>query len=68
MLAEHWEPNSGCELSKTVGWVVHFSSGDRGSESPLLVQIVMSMACRVLFITSKNKQKKPTPNLCYYWG
>ena len=54
MLAEHWEPNSGCELSKTVGWVVHFSSGDRGSESPLLVQIVMSMACRLLFFAGEN--------------
>ena len=33
-------------------WVVHFSTGD--SESPLLVQIFMSTACRLLFIAGKN--------------
>lgn len=33
-------------------WVVHFSNDDSGS--PLLVQIFMSMACNLLFITEEN--------------
>jgi len=36
--------------------VVHFSSGDSNSGSPLLVQIAMSVACRLLFITGENAQ------------
>ena len=38
------------------GWVVHFSSGDSGSGSPLLVQTFTSAACRFLFITEENMQ------------
>jgi len=33
-------------------WMVHFSSGDKNSH--LLVQILMSMAYRLLFITGEN--------------
>lgn len=42
----------GCKHSEP--WVVHFNSGNSGS--PLLVQIVVSMACRLLFIAGKNAQ------------
>jgi len=35
-------------------WVVHFSSSDRNSGSPLLVHILTSVACRLLFIAGKN--------------
>jgi len=35
-------------------WVVHFSSGDSGSRSSLLVQIFTSMARRFLFIAGEN--------------
>ena len=33
--------------------VVHFSSGDN-SQSPLLVQISASAACRLLFVAGEN--------------
>ena len=36
-------------------WVVHFSSGDSGS--PLLVQVVTSMACGLLFIAVDHVEK-----------
>ena len=35
-------------------WVVHFSSGDSDSGSPPLVQILTSVARRLLFIPGKN--------------
>ena len=41
-------------VSRVRWWVVHFSSGNSDSGAPLLVQIVMRMACRLLFITGKN--------------
>ena len=48
-----WRPPiSGCELMRW--WVVHFSSGDSDSRSPPLVQIFMSIACRLLFIAGEN--------------
>ena len=50
-----WRPNSGCE-HRVVVWVVHFSSGNSDSGLPPLLQIFMSMACRLLFITGKNVQ------------
>jgi len=45
-------PNSGYQHCE--GWVVYFSSGNNNSESPLLVQICMSTACRLLSITGEN--------------
>ena len=35
-------------------WVLHFSSGDSDGGAPLLVQVFMSIKCRLLFITGKN--------------
>ena len=35
-------------------WVVRVSSGESGNGSPLLVQIFMRTACRLLFITGEN--------------
>ena len=43
------------EVSTVRWWVVHFSSGNSDS-SPLLLQIVMSVACRLLVIAGKNAQ------------
>ena len=41
----------------TLRWcVVHFSTGDSSSGSPLLVQIFTSTAYRLLFIIGKNAQ------------
>ena len=37
-------------------WVVHFSTGSSDSGSPLLLQIVMSVACRLLFIAGENAE------------
>ena len=37
-------------------WVVHFSIGSSDSGSPLLLQIVMSVACRLLFIAGENAE------------
>ena len=55
VLAEcFWRPNSGCEHSRAV--VVRFSSGDSDSRSPLLVQIVLNVVCRLLFIPRENAQ------------
>ena len=42
------------DVSTVRKWVVHFSSGNSGS--PLLMQISMSMACRLLLITGENAQ------------
>ena len=36
--------------------MVHFNSDNSYSESPILVQVFMSMACRLLFIAGKNAQ------------
>ena len=36
--------------------MVHFSSGESGSGAPLLVQILMSAARRLLFIAGQNAQ------------
>lgn len=33
-------------------WLVHFSSGNSGS--PLLMQVFMSVACRLLLIADEN--------------
>ena len=41
------------DVSTVRQWVVHFSSGDSDSGSPPLVQIFMSVACRLLFIAGK---------------
>lgn len=35
-------------------WVMHFSSDESGS--PLLVQMLSSVACRLLFVAGKNAQ------------
>jgi len=35
-------------------WVVHFISGDSGS--PLVVQILTSTVCRLLFIAGENAE------------
>ena len=40
------------DVSTVRQWAVHFSSSDCGS--PTLVQIVTSMACRLLLITGVN--------------
>jgi len=41
----------------TVRWgVAHFSSGDSESDSPLLVQMITSTACRLLFIAGEYAQ------------
>ena len=37
------------DVSTVRKWVVHFSSGNSGS--PLLVQVLISMTCRLLFIS-----------------
>ena len=37
-------------------WVVSFSSSNSDSVSPLLVQIFMSTACRLLFTAAKNAE------------
>jgi len=47
-----WRPNSGCEHSE--GLVILFSNYDSGA--PLLVQLLMSEAYRLLFIAAKNAQ------------
>jgi len=44
------------DVSTVKQWVVHFSSGDSDSMSPLLVQIFTSLAHRLLFITGDNAQ------------
>ena len=36
--------------------MVHFSIGDKDQGSPLVVQVLADMACRLLFITGKNAQ------------
>ena len=38
----------------TMMWVMHFSSGVSNSGSPPVLQICMSMACRLWFIAGKN--------------
>ena len=40
------------DVSTVRQWVVHFSGSDSGS--PLLVQIFMNVACRLLFIAGEN--------------
>ena len=50
-----YKPNSGCEQNELVGGSV-FSSGDRVSGSPLLMQTVVSVAHRLLFTTDENAQ------------
>ena len=42
------------DMSTVKRGVVHFSSGDSDSGSPLLVQISTSVAGRFLFITGEN--------------
>ena len=42
------------DVSTVRWWVVHFSSGDSDIRSALLVQIVTSTACRLLFIAGEN--------------
>ena len=49
-----WRPNHGCEHSEEL--TICFSSGHRESKSPSLVQIFMSRACMLLFITVINAQ------------
>jgi len=45
-----WRPKSGCEHSEVV---VCCSSSESDSGAPLLVHIVMCMACRLFFITGE---------------
>ena len=42
------------DVSTVRRWVIRFSSGDTGSESPRLMQIFMSAAGKLLFITGEN--------------
>ena len=42
------------DVSTVRWWVLCFSSGVSDSESVLLVQIFMNMACRILFTTDEN--------------
>ena len=42
------------DVSTVRQWVMHFSSGDSDSGSSLLVHIVMSTACRLMFVTGEN--------------
>jgi len=42
------------DVSMVRPWGVCFSSGDSSSGSPLLAQILMMTACRLLFIAGKN--------------
>ena len=42
------------DMSRVRWCVVHFSSGNSGS--PLLLQIFMSTACRLLYIASENAE------------
>ena len=44
------------DVSRVRQWVVCFSFGDTNSASPLLVQIFMSVAFRLLFIPGKYTQ------------
>jgi len=44
------------DVSTVKWWMLHFSCGDSSSVSSLLVQIVMSMACRLLFIAGEHAQ------------
>ena len=44
------------DVSTVRWWVMHSSSGDCDSRSPLLVQIVTKAACRLLFIAGENAQ------------
>ena len=44
------------DVSTVRQWVVCFSSDNINSGSPPLVQIVTSVACRLLFIAGKNAQ------------
>jgi len=37
-------------------WVVHFSSGDSDGGLRPVAQTVISMACRLLFLTGQNAQ------------
>ena len=42
------------DVSTVRWWVVCFSSGDSGSGLSQLVQIVVNLACRLLFIAAEN--------------
>ena len=42
------------DVSTVRCWVLCFCSGDSDSGSPPLVQIVMSVACRLFFITGES--------------
>ena len=42
------------DVSTVKGWVICFSSGNSGSGSPPLAQMLTSAACRLLFIAGKN--------------
>ena len=42
------------DVRSVMWWLVHFSSGDSNSGSPPLVQICMSVASSLLFISGKN--------------
>ena len=54
MLAERlWRPNSRCKYSEEV---VCFCSGDSNSGSPLLVKILTSMECGLLFFAGENAE------------
>ena len=44
------------DVSTVRQWVMRFSIDDSNSGSPLLVQVLMSTVCRLLFITDKNAQ------------
>ena len=44
------------DVSTVRWWVVCFSSGNSDSGSPSLVQIFLSMVCRLLFISGESAQ------------
>ena len=55
------------DLSTVRWWVVRFSSGNSDSASPPLVQIFMSTACSLFFITGKNAQLMLVTDLTRIW-
>ena len=57
----HWRllniyEDQSMDVSTLRWWVVCFSSGSSYSRSPLLVQIFMSVACKLLFTADKNEE------------
>jgi len=54
LLLLYYSRDQAVDVSTLRQWVVSLRIGDTDSGSPRLVQIFMSTACRILFITGKN--------------